>query len=116
MMVAIVGSRSLRLSDDQIAPHVPNGVTGIVSGGASGVDQDAARYAKARGIPLREFLPDYERYGRRAPLVRNKLIVKEADYLIAFWDGHSRGTMHTAGLASNKGIPFQVVRLPEGGK
>ena len=39
------------------------------------------------------FLPEYERYGRAAPIVRNKKIVDYADKVIAFWDGNSKGTL-----------------------
>ena len=49
-------------------------------------------YARAAGIALTIIRPDYRRYGRGAPLVRNKQIVDLADVILAFWDGHSRGT------------------------
>ena len=69
MKLAIVGSRGITKID--VAPYIPCGVTEIVSGGARGVDTLAREYAAARGIPLVEFLPQYERYGRAAPLKRN---------------------------------------------
>ncbi len=64
----------------------------IVSGGAKGVDQCAARYAEIHQIKLTEFLPDYTRYGRAAPIVRNKKIVDYADEVLIFWNGTSKGT------------------------
>ena len=45
-------------------------------------------------IALKEFLPEYEKYGRRAPLVRNDLIVDYADVVLAFWNGKSTGTKY----------------------
>lgn len=92
MKVAIIGSRGLTVNN--LEDFLPQGVTEIVSGGARGIDTCARNYAHAHGIPLKEFLPDYDRYGRRAPLVRNDLIVDYADQVLAFWDGQSRGTAY----------------------
>lgn len=90
MKVAIVGSRNLIVQD--LEKYLPDDVTEIVSGGARGVDTCARRYAKVKGIKLTEFLPEYHRYGRRAPIVRNRQIIDYADVVLAFWDGQSRGT------------------------
>ena len=62
----------------------PEGVSEILSGGARGVDTSAKEYAETQGIPLREFLPEYERYGRAAPLRRNLALLAEADLVPAF--------------------------------
>lgn len=67
-------------------------VSEIVSGGARGVDMAARSYALSHGLKLTEFLPQYERYGRAAPIRRNVQIVDDADFVIAFWDGANRGT------------------------
>jgi predicted Rossmann fold nucleotide-binding protein DprA/Smf involved in DNA uptake len=91
MRIAIVGSRNLTVED--IGKYLPDGVCEIVSGGAKGVDSCAAQYAKANKIPLKEFLPEYEKYGRAAPIVRNRQIVQYADCVIVFWDGESKGTL-----------------------
>lgn len=48
----------------------------------------------SHGLKLTEFLPDYRRYGRAAPLVRNREIVAYADQVLAFWDGKSPGTKY----------------------
>ena len=90
MKIAIVGSRNITVSD--IGKYISNAEE-IVSGGAVGVDCCVAKYAKENGIRLTEFLPQYERYGRAAPIVRNKKIVDYADKIIAFWDGESKGTL-----------------------
>jgi len=90
MKVAIIGSRGISAID--LAPYLPSATTEIVSGGARGVDTVAHNYAIANSIKLTEFLPDYSRYGRSAPLKRNIEIINYADMLLAFWDGTSRGT------------------------
>lgn len=68
MRLAIIGSRKApkNIAVD-ILPYVPADATEIVSGGAEGVDKAAEDIAAALSLPLRRFLPDYERYGKRAP-------------------------------------------------
>lgn len=92
MKVAIVGSRGLEVND--LEKYLPDGVTEIVSGGAKGIDSCASAYAKKNNIKLTEFLPKYEKYGKAAPLKRNREIIEYADKVIAFWDGCSHGTKH----------------------
>lgn len=110
MTVAIVGSRGLWVRN--LGKYLPEGVTEIVSGGAKGVDTCAREYALAHGIPLREFLPDYKQYGRSAPLKRNLSIIQNADFVLAFWDGTSRGTKFVIDNCKIRGIPVKVF-IPE---
>ncbi len=39
--------------------------------------------------------PNYAKYGKSAPLERNKEIVEICDMVVAIWDGKSRGTRYT---------------------
>lgn len=90
MKLAIIGSRSLQITDLQ--HFIPDDVTEIVSGGAKGIDCCARSFAVSHGIAYKEFLPDYKKYGKAAPIVRNKKIADYADTVLAFWDGKSKGT------------------------
>ena len=92
MKIAVIGSREIDNID--LKKHLPEECDEIVSGGARGVDTLAANYAKENGLALTEFLPNYEAFGRSAPLIRNRGIVDYADGVIAFWDGTSRGTAY----------------------
>lgn len=92
MKVAVIGSHSLKVTD--LERYLPDGTTEIVSGGARGIDTCAREYALAHHLKLTELLPDYGRYGRRAPLVRNDEMIALADEVVAFWDGRSRGTKY----------------------
>lgn len=76
MKVAVIGSRNIKVDD--LGLYLPEGVTEIISGGAKGVDSCAREYAVAHNIKLTEFLPDYRRYGRGAPLKRNYSIIENA--------------------------------------
>lgn len=71
----------------------------VVSGGARGVDATAEETACEVGLEVTVFLADWDRYGKSAGYRRNKLIVEQADYIVAFWDGESKGTKHTIDLA-----------------
>lgn len=111
MRVAIVGSRDypdlihVRL----YVRHEMHAGDVLISGGARGVDATAEAEAKRRGLDVLSIRPNYDLYGRRAPLVRNEDIVAGCDALVAFWDGKSHGTMHTVNLAKRRGIPIKIV-------
>jgi hypothetical protein len=64
----------------------------LVSGGAKGADTLGERYAKEHNIETKIFLPDWEKYGKKAGFLRNTDIINEAELIIAFWDGQSKGT------------------------
>ncbi len=106
MRVAVVGSRGLIIDD--FGEYLPEDVTEIISGGASGVDRCARLYAQAHGIKLTEFLPEYERFGRAAPIKRNILIIKNADIVLAFWDGTSRGTKFMIDNCRKMRVPVKI--------
>lgn len=90
MKIAVIGSRDITFLD--LETYLPWDADEIVSGGARGVDTCAANYARRHRLKLTEFLPDYETYGKIAPLMRNLEIIDYADEVYAFWDGMSRGT------------------------
>ena len=109
MKVAVIGSRGLLIED--LGRYLPAGVTELVSGGARGVDSCARAYATTAGIQLTEFLPQYQRFGRAAPLRRNEEIVAYADCVIAFWDGTSKGTKQVIEICQKSNKPFAVYQI-----
>lgn len=111
MRIAIVGSRQFAQLERVHAyvAALPADTT-VVTGGALGVDQAAEAAARARGLSLLIFLPEWKRYGKRAGLVRNDQIVEASEKVVAFWDGVSRGTKYTIDLARKKGIEVEVIR------
>lgn len=111
MKVAVIGSRGI--TDIPLADYLPPDTTVLISGGARGVDQCAQQYADAHRLPILVFRPDYARYRKGAPLYRNRQIVNAADFILAFWDGHSSGTRQAIQYARAQGKPLRVVTLPD---
>lgn len=106
MKVAIAGSRNLNLEIPEKC--IPKSTTLIISGGARGIDKCARAYAKSHGIKMLEILPEYDLYGRRAPLKRNDLILGMADIAVVFWDGKSRDTKYVIDKCKELSMPVYV--------
>ena len=106
MRIAVVGSRGIKEID--LSGYV-SADDEIVSGGAVGVDSCAADYARKNGLKLTEFLPQYEKYGRAAPIVRNKEIVDYADKVLVFWNGRSKGTLSVIQYAKKIGKSHEII-------
>ncbi len=106
MKIAIVGSRSL---DVEIPENlIPQGITEIYSGAAKGIDTSARNFAKKHHILITDILPEYNLYGRHAPLIRNDLIISMADKVFVFWDGKSKGTGYIIKKCKEKGKPYAL--------
>lgn len=94
--------------------EVPWEVSVVVSGKARGADSLGEQWAKSNGIPVEEYPADWDAYGKRAGFMRNSDMANNAEALVAYWDGKSRGTKSMIELAIKKGLILQVnyYRLP----
>lgn len=102
--VGVVGSRSFD-DFDLMCRHLKFYVSSnsiIVSGGAKGADSLAREYAQLYGIQIVEIYPDYKTHGPSAPFIRNGQIVDRSDFIVAFWDGQSKGTLDTINKAKRQ--------------
>ncbi|MBQ2752572.1 MAG: hypothetical protein IJF29_00455 [Firmicutes bacterium] len=106
MKAAVVGSRSLFV--DNIGKYIPGEVTEIISGGAKGIDECAEDFALKNGIKFTLYLPEFKRYGKAAPLKRKVSIIKDADIVIALWDGKSKGTENAISIAEKLKKPLKI--------
>jgi hypothetical protein len=107
MRVGIVGSRGLAVTD--LDKYLPPETTEIVSGGCkNSVDIVARAYALEHGIKLTEFLPEYDKYRKGAPLKRNLEIITNSDVVLAFYDGRSRGTQFVINNCNKMKISVKV--------
>lgn len=109
MKVAIVGSRTIE--DVDIGRYLNDNCTVIISGRAKGIDSCAAKYANKNQIPLVEILPEYDKYGKAAPIKRNEIIVNMADEVLVFWDGRSKGTLSVIKYCQKTDKPHIIINI-----
>ena len=76
----------------------------IISGGARGPDKLGERFAQEFGFPLEIFYADWDQFGKRAGYLRNEEMSRNADALIAIYDGTSKGTKHMIDIAKRDGL------------
>jgi hypothetical protein len=110
MRTIIAGSRYIKeLSILQIAIQESKFlITTIISGCASGVDTLGELYAFIHDIPVKKFPADWDKYGKKAGMVRNKIMAENADALIAVWDGNSNGTRNMIDVATKNNLSVYV--------
>ena len=111
MKLFIAGSRSI--TDFDLAPHIPDDVAEIISGGANGIDTLAEKYADEHRISKHIIRPKYHLYKKAAPIKRNREMVEIADKVLVIWDGESNGTLSTINYAKENNKPITVVNLKE---
>ena len=117
MRVLIAGSRgytdyneACRYINESLKSSAESEIT-VISGGARGADMLGERYAAENGYKIEKHLPDWKRYGRSAGIIRNREMVTEADLVICFWDGESRGTRSTIEFSKRLGKELRVINV-----
>lgn len=113
MKTIIAGSRKfkdyvvLRSFMDTVKPRP----TLVLSGCADGADDLGERWARAKKIPIKRFRPDWNKYGKKAGPMRNLEMALQAQTLVAFWNGESRGTRHMIATAAARGLRVVIKRV-----
>lgn len=115
MKLAIVGSRNFT-DYDMMCDFIKSKfdfskIDAIVSGGAKGADTLAERFAHENNLLLYVKEADWKKYGRAAGPKRNKLIVEEADVVVAFPTETSKGTLNTINIAKKLGKRLEVLHV-----
>lgn len=83
----------------------------IISGGARGVDKIGEHYAKEYGLTLQIFNADWS-LGKRAGILRNEEMAKNADALILVHNG-SRGSLNMLERAKFHGLNIYVRKVEQ---
>ncbi|AEI50251.1 SLOG family protein [Runella slithyformis] len=89
------------------------GITEVISGGASGADALAERYAKENGLKITVIPADWKTHGKAAGPMRNTEIIEACDQVVALWDGKSTGTADTIRKAKQAGKQVYILRYDE---
>lgn len=91
----------------------------IISGTARGADKLGEKFAKENNVSLKLFPAHWEIYGRRAGYIRNKQMAECASqgdsqgFMIAFWDGKSKGTKNMIDLAQKHSLTTYIIHYTE---
>ena len=115
MRVIIAGSRGffdwrlLCKKVGTILKNIPQEEIVIITGGANGADKLGKKYADLMGYRHEEYLADWTAHNRKAGVIRNREMAEEADALICFWDGESRGSKDMISVAEKKGLKTRVI-------
>jgi hypothetical protein len=107
MKLLIAGSRTIK--DFDLSPYITDDVDTILTSGAKGIDTIAEQYAKEHGLDLVVIKPQYDLYGKGAPIVRNKTLAENCDKALIIWDGTSKGTKFTADYVQKLGKPLSLI-------
>lgn len=84
-------------------------ITAVICGMAQGADMMGYKWAKEKGIEIAEFPADWNGLGKSAGYARNEQMAQNAEALVAFWDGKSKGTKHMIDLAYSYGLEVTVI-------
>ena len=94
MKIVIAGSRTITdinilLKAIKLSEYEITREDEIVSGGARGVDSLGEKYAKNKGIAVKLFKPNWDKYGKSAGVIRNYEMAKYCDRAIVIHNGSS---------------------------
>ncbi len=67
-------------------------------------------FSVANSIPMTIMNADWKKYGRSAGCIRNAEMAKNAEALIALWDGKSKGTINMLDNANEYGLKMYLGR------
>jgi hypothetical protein len=111
MKLAIIGSRNFTdYNTLEVTLHpLKSTITQIISVAAKGADTLGEQWAATHQIPTTIFPADWKMYGKKAGFIRNKDIIKNCDFCIAFWDGKSKGTAHSISLCQKLNKPYEII-------
>jgi hypothetical protein len=109
MRTIIAGGRNFNNRAFMEQSLVDLDITAVVGGKARGADTLGEEWALANGIPFYGFPAKWDVYGKSAGYKRNVEMANNADALVAFWDGSSKGTAHMISIATQKGLRVRVV-------
>tara|TARA_R100001244_G_scaffold52690_1_gene45781 strand:- start:977 stop:1324 length:348 start_codon:yes stop_codon:yes gene_type:complete len=105
MKLIIAGGRKTFLSrydkEKLSAIHKEEAITEVISGGASGVDNDAICWAEDNDIPFRIFRANWRELMKAAGPIRNKEMAEYADAVALFPGGTGTKSMFKEAKAAD---------------
>ena len=116
MRVIITGSRDITdysLVETAMIEAAKTGIvpSEVISGAADGVDKLGELWANNQNIPIERYPADWRTYGKAAGPMRNSTMARNADALVAVWDGISRGTADMINKANTRGLKVYIHKV-----
>jgi hypothetical protein len=120
MKTIIAGGRDFTHSEylAQVLQFLSLPITEVVSGGQKSYDDESGicygadylgeKWAQQNQIPVTQFPANWKDHGKVAGPMRNEEMADYADFLIAFWDGKSRGTKNMIENMKRRKKPYTV--------
>lgn len=81
----------------------------VFSGGTKGVDWLGEWWAYERRLTYRIFNVEWSKDGEKARAIRNAKMFKEANSLVAFWDGADSDTKELIQQSKKAGLQVRVI-------
>lgn len=103
MRVCVLGSRSFTNKElvfnkiDVLNNYKP--ITEVISGDAVGPDSYGIEYSNKHNLRLQVYTPDWNEYGRSAGMIRNRDLISNSEFILAFLNNNSKGTLNSISLA-----------------
>lgn len=114
MRIIIAGSRDYDNYEeaakliDEFIKDIDTSNPVIISGGAKGADKIGEEYAARNDLDCVVYRANWGKYGKQAGVIRNGEMAKNADCLLAFWNGESRGTYNMINTAKKRKLKVRV--------
>ena len=86
----------------------------IYQGGATGADLMARNFAASHRIKCTSFPALWDVYGKNALEKRDTKMMKNADFMLVFWNGNSKGTKHMIKEMNKLGKPYVICYYNKG--
>lgn len=132
--VAVIGSRFWNDYDtflnkiNYYTKDIKDDITFVSGGAETGADALIEKFCKEHDMPIIIYPAKWDNiegkkpyeigtrkdgtpYYKAAGYDRNINIIAKSDFVLAFWNGRSRGTEHGIGLAKGTGKPLRIVKI-----
>ena len=76
-----------------------------------GVDKIGETYANNHNIKCNIYHADWTSHGKSAGYKRNITMANNANALLAFWNGQSKGTKHMIDIANECNLKVRIVKI-----
>jgi hypothetical protein len=91
--------------------HTAKWIGLIINGGAGGADKLAREWARSNKIPIKTYIAEWDRYGRKAGPIRNQLMLDDAQPDIALAFPGNNGTADMVRRIKAKRPRVQLIEI-----